>query len=212
MWPRRWLDGSHNASPTSGLRPGRPSHAPTTTTPRSASSRTPPISLAEASRCDDDVERVGAAGAMSAAVRQARRAAAPVGTERLEQAGRSWCGTRGTRTDRAPRSRPNRPTRSSASSGNSTSRISGITSALARTASSAAARFSRSFGRELVEVFENPVDPAVSVDQLGRGLLADAGHARQVVGGVAAHRRRIRRSCEGARRCASSMPASSYNA
>ena len=42
--------------------------------------------------------------------------------------------------------------------------------------------------RELVEVLEDPFERAVRVDELGRGLLADAGDAGQVVAGVAAQR------------------------
>ena len=38
---------------------------------------------------------------------------------------------------------------------------------------------------QLVEVGEDPVEPAVGRDQLGRGLLADSGHTGQVVAGIA---------------------------
>ena len=44
----------------------------------------------------------------------------------------------------------------------------------------------------LVDVGEDPVEPAVLVDQLGGRLLADARHAGQVVGRVAAQRRVLR--------------------
>ena len=69
-----------------------------------------------------------------------------------------------------------------------TSRTRTITSSFWRTFASCAARFSRSFGRLLVEVLEDAVEPAVGGDQLGRRLLPHPGHARQVVGRVAAQR------------------------
>ncbi len=47
-------------------------------------------------------------------------------------------------------------------------------------------------GRALVEVGVDAVERAVVVDQLGRRLLPDARHPRQVVGGVAAQRRVLR--------------------
>ena len=68
-----------------------------------------------------------------------------------------------------------------------------------------AARFSRSFGRQLVEVGEDAVEVAVRGEQLGRRLLPHPGHAGQVVRGVAAQRgqqhvlRRRHAAC--ARRC-----------
>ena len=46
--------------------------------------------------------------------------------------------------------------------------------------------------RLLVDVGEDAVEAAVGVDQLGRGLLADARHAGQVVARVAAQRRVLR--------------------
>ena len=79
---------------------------------------------------------------------------------------------------------------SGSSTGASRRRI--ITSWFLRTRSSCSASDARSFGRLLVDVGEDPVEPAVRVDQLGRRLLPDAGHAGQVVARVAAQRRVLR--------------------
>ena len=76
-----------------------------------------------------------------------------------------------------------------------------ITSAFWRTCASCSARFGPQLRRLLVEVGEDAVEAAVGVDQLGRRLLADAGHAGQVVGRVAPQRgvlRVLRRRDAGA--------------
>ena len=77
-----------------------------------------------------------------------------------------------------------RITRSSGSSRRA-SRRSTLTSRFLRTrASDSAGQLPRLRG-QLVEVGEDPVEPAVGRDQLGRGLLADSGHTGQVVAGIA---------------------------
>ncbi len=83
--------------------------------------------------------------------------------------------------------------RSSSSRSTSTgaSRRSTMTSAFCRTWASCSVRFWPQLRRLLVDVGEDAVEAAVGVDQLGRGLLADAGHAGQV---VAAGRRAARRT------------------
>ena len=110
--------------------------------------------------------------------------------DRLEQARAAACGTRAGRTGPAPARGPSAPI----------SRSAGTDVELAVEAQAGhlaveehpLARLTQVLPllrRQVVEVLEDPFEVAVGGDELRRGLLADAGHAGQVVARVAAQRR-----------------------
>ena len=79
--------------------------------------------------------------------------------------------------------------RSSTVTPTGTSTMSCMSSAFCRTLRLVLGEVGAQLGRLLVEVLEDAVDAAVGGDELGGRLLADARHARQVVGRVAPQRR-----------------------